>query len=159
MANRYYAYRYLGPCLLSAYFAVMLVGMAVYRGSEIFPFFNWSLFSYSSNERTVVVVGFNKINDTALPASLYYELTDTFSFARAKDIAVDKTIARLGRAIHDNDAATIAAMRKLLEDRYMAEVKSAEYSVIEQTHDPIKRLRTGEVKQSVVLGTFKKGVQ
>ncbi len=159
-ANRYYAYRYLGAGLVSAYLVVMAIGMVAYRGSEIFPFFNWSLFSYSSNERIVVVVGFDKINDKALPLTrLYYDLTDTFSFARARDIAVDKTIARLARAIRDNDAQMISSMRKLLEERYMAEIKSADYRVLELTHDPIKRLRTGEIKKTVVLAAFQKGGQ
>ena len=157
MSSRYSAARYLGVGLISVYFATVLVAKVIYHDNEIFPFFNWSLFSESSNERYLVALGFNKINGKALPSTrLYYELSDIFSFARTRDIAVSKTVKRLSRAIVENDEPTIAAMRELLEERYMAEVKSADYSVLEITYDPIKRLRTGKAKQTVVLASFKK---
>jgi hypothetical protein len=125
--------------------------------SELFPFFNWSLFSTTSNENTNVTIRLESVNDKPLPSPRwYYDMGETFISARERDSILAKTIGRLAAAIYANDKETISKMRRLIEDRYMVEVKTAQYDVIRLTYDPIKRLRNGDIKETVVVATYKK---
>ena len=152
----YPAYRYLAPLLICGYLAVVIVATRQGR-DELFPFFNWSLFSASSNVRSQVVIRLESINDNPLPSPrFYYDLGETFIHARERDSTLSKTMWRLVAAIGAEDNDTIFRMRRLIEDRYMAEIKSAEYDVVRLTYDPIKRIRTGEIEEAVVLATYKK---
>ena len=156
------SYKYLPLFLIGSYLAVVIVARVNNRfdphfTEEIFPFFNWSLFSVSSNERTISVIRFDSINEKPLPSPrLYYDMGEIFAYAKQRDSTVWKTVETLASAIQHDDQEMISRARKLIEDRYMAELKSADYAVVRLTYDPIERLRFGTVKDSAVLATYRK---
>jgi hypothetical protein len=155
--RRYEVYKYAAPLFVGIYFVVVIVGMGAFHQPELFPFFNWSLFSNSYSERSDAVIRLDSINGKSLPSSrLYYEMSDIFRYAKDRDSFVSKVVTRLANAIRAGDEPTISELRKLIEGRFMAEIKSAEYDVVELTYDPIERLRKGKVKDAVVLATYEK---
>jgi hypothetical protein len=81
---------------------------------------------------------------------------ETFRYAKQRDSTFVKTISKLTAAIAASDQEAISLLRRLIEVRYMAEIKSAQYDVILLIYDPIKRLRTGQIKETVVLATYEK---
>jgi len=162
MLTTYRSYKYLPLFLIGSYLAVVIIARVNNRfdphfTEEIFPFFNWSLFSVTSNERTISVIRFDSINEKPLPSPrLYFDMGDIFASAKQRDPTVWKTTETLASAIQHDDQETISRARKLIEDRYMAELKSADYAIVRLTYDPIERLRYGAVKDSVVLAIYRK---
>jgi len=150
--DSYRAYGYLAPVLICIYSAVVIV-----HPDEFFPFFSWSLFSDTSNERIDFTIRLESVDDKPLASPrLYYDMRETFIHARQRDVLLQKTVYRLVVAIRAQDEETISRMRRLIEDRYMADIKSAEYDVARLTYNPITRLRTGEFKDISVLATYNK---
>jgi hypothetical protein len=160
--KRYPAYRFLALALVTFYASVVIL-VRIHDHfhhqwtEELFPFFNWSLFSISASERSVSTLRLDSVNEKPLLSSrLYYDMDETFAYAKQRDSTVWKATENLADAIKRDDTGMISQMRKVIEERYMAEIKSAEYDVVQLTYDPIKRLQTGEIKDTVVLGTFRK---
>src|SRR5438477_2752554 len=108
--------------------------MRLLHRDELFPFFNWSLFSDTSSERIVHVIRVDSVDERVLPSPrFYFDMTETFARAKQRDSIVSKTVARLVEAIHNDDKQAISRIREVIEDRYMAEVKSAEYDIVQLT--------------------------
>ena len=122
---------------------------------ETFPFFNWSLFSHSSSVRTDVVVRLQSIDGRVLSSPrFYYDMKETFRLARNQDPNLFKIADRLNVALRANDEKAVDQLRRLIEQRYMAEVGSAEYDVVLLIYDPVHRLQSGEIKKAVILASF-----
>jgi hypothetical protein len=80
----------------------------------------------------------------------------TFIHARQRDVNLSKAVRTLVDALLAGDKEEVGRARGLIEQRYMADVSTAEYDIVDLTYDPIQRLRTGEIKGIVVLATYDK---
>jgi hypothetical protein len=84
----YRSYRLLPLLLIGFYLAIVLVARVNYRfdhrwAGEIFPFFNWSLFSYTSAERHVSTIRVDSVDGKQLSTPrFYYDMTDVFASAK-----------------------------------------------------------------------------
>lgn len=153
---KYRVSRYFAPLLVCSYVTVAVFTTHV-NGGEVFPFFNWSLFSYSANLRTNYALRLLSINGHSLPSPrLYFDMKETFVHARQRDVNLSKAVRTLVDALLAGDKEEVGRARGLIEQRYMADVSSAEYDIVDLTYDPIQRLRTGEIKGIVVLATYDK---
>jgi hypothetical protein len=150
--QKYRVRRYAGPLLIAVYVAIVFYTGRLDTRPERFPFFNWSLFSF-----TDVVLQVRSVNGRPFPVpQLYYQMMDTFAHARSKDVNLWKTEWTLVSALRRHDQPMIVQMRQIIEHRYMAEVSSADYDIVQLTYDPIRRLRLGEIQRSIVLASFSK---
>ena len=157
--SKYLTYRLsrqLAAFIICLYALVAILAMRP-DGLETFPFFNWSLFSKSSNLRYDVVVRVHSIDGRQFSSPrLYYEMGETFLHARKRDPNLFKIADRLNIAVRTDDDAAVAKLRELIERRYMAEAGAATYDVALLIYDPIERLRTGAVDRVFVLATYEK---
>lgn len=154
--RRYYLRRTLGPMLILAYIIVAILGKPDSK-AELFPFFNWSLFSTSSNPRADIVVIVRSIDGKALPEEKYfYGLTDVFETARKRDTRFAKALDRLALA-KVNSTSVEHDLRKAIESNFMREVNYMEYDLAQIKFDPIDRLATGKVISTKIIATYEKG--
>jgi hypothetical protein len=155
--------KYRAVALLPVLLMCGYVGVVFYKGRlddsrpEVFPFFNWSLFSSSGSLRAENAVLVRSIDGRTLPSPrLYYDMKETFVHAKLRDVNFAKAVQSLGQALHAHNEESVARMRSVIEQRYMADVSSAKYDVVLLTYDPIRRLRTGEIKKIAVLASYTK---
>jgi hypothetical protein len=124
---------------------------------ETFAFFNWSLFSQTSDKRQDVVAIVRSIDGYPLAAPAYfYDMQDTFAAAKARDTRFAKTLDRLAFAVLTNDSAIEQGTRKLVEQHYMREVGDIEYEVAIISYNPLDRYRSGQVDSFQVLRSYSK---
>lgn len=154
--KRYYLRQTLGPILMLAYIIVAILGKPA-STAELFPFFNWSLFSTSSNPRADIVVIVRSIDGKALPEEQYfYALTDVFETARSRDSRFAKALDRLAHA-KVNSTSVEHDLRKSIERNFMREASHMEYDLTQIIFDPIDRLATGKVISKMKIATYEKG--
>lgn len=139
-----------------AYVLIALIGTQV-RGRELFPFFNWSLFSTTSNPRSDTVLIVRSANGVEFDEPrLFYSMGDTFSAAATRTSRVAKALDVWAGAIRRKDADAESKMRRLVEGTYLREAKALEYDLARITYDPIERLETGEISQTKILASYEK---
>lgn len=154
--KRYYLRQTLGPILIFVYIIVAILGKPESK-AELFPFFNWSLFSTSSNPRSDIVVIVRSINGKALTEEKYfYALTGVFATARSRDSRFAKALDRLAKA-RVNSAPVEHHLRKSIESNFMREAEHMEYDLVQIIFDPIDRLSTGKVISTMKIATYEKG--
>ncbi len=157
LLKHYYFRQALVPILLLAYIFIAILGKPEHR-AELFPFFNWSLFSTSSNPRTDIVVVVRSMNGEVLPeAKYFYDLTDAFKTARSRDSRFGKALNLLAQA-KVKSASEEVGLRKSIENNFMSEAKHLEYDLVQIVFDPIERLATGRVIRTHKIATYEKGV-
>ncbi len=159
--NNLARYKLIG--LLPALLVCVYAGVVFLRGRlddsrpELFPFFNWSLFSSSGSLRNEDAILVRSINGHTLPSPrLYYDMKETFIHAKLRDVNFAKVVQALGQALHAHNQELAGRMQSLIDQRYMADVHSAEYDVVLLTYDPIRRLRTGEIENITILASHTK---
>lgn len=109
------------------------------------------------NEDAVLV---RSVDGRTLPSPrLYYDMKDTFIHAKLRDVNFAKVVQALGQALHAHNEELAGRMRSMVEQRYMADVNTAEYDIVLLTYDPIRRLRTGEIENIAVLASYTKTKQ
>jgi len=144
-----------GVCV--AAYAVIAIAMKPAGAIEFFPFFNWSLFSYSSDQRSDITLQVTEIDGVPItPPRLFYDMKDRFAAARNKDPRLMKLLDRWSYAIWTNDAATADHLRAVVEKNFMQEAQAANYDIVLLTYNPVRRLRTGEIERLQVIGSFEK---
>jgi hypothetical protein len=145
------------PLIAMGYLMVALQPVPYEEGGEVFPFFNWSLFSYASPEVSDAVALIHSVNDQELetPQSLY-DLPEFFNTAARHDVRFAKVVERYALAKVKGETENAQAARALMEDHYMKDAHDVEYSIGVLTYDPIKRYRTREVISVHELGRFVK---
>lgn len=154
--TKYRVSRLFAPLLVCVYIMMVAVEHKS-KSNEIFPFFNWSLFSSISSLKTVPALRLHSINGRTLPSPrLYFDMGETFVLARQRDVNCWKTVLALVDALRADDKEKVGRMRRLIEQRYMAEAGQAEYDVVMLTYEPIHRLRTGEIEDIAVLASYTK---
>ena len=134
------------PVLAAAYLAVALQPGPYEKGGERFPFFSWSLFTYTSNERIDAVALVHAVNGVELetPQNLY-DLPEHFDTAARRDPLLMKIVDRMANAIAKGDEDTQASARALIEEHYMKDARDVEYSIAVLRFDPVERYRSRKV--------------
>lgn len=145
------------PLLGAAYVAIALVPPPA--GSlENFPFFNWTLFSQTSDEKSDVIALVHAINGEELsePVS-FYDLPEEFAAARARDALFMKLMDQFALAIDRGDEAKIRAFRGLVEEHFMRDAAHVEYEVALVRYHPFERYRQGKLRSVEVFARYTKG--
>lgn len=137
-------------------YAVTAIFLKPETNVELFPFFNWSLFSQSAALKSDAAVLVRMIDGQIIdPPMLYYAMPDTFEGAK-RSAQLLKASQRMARAFMADDDVTLEATRRIIEDISMREAGEAQYDLAIITYDPIDRLRTGALQSMHVLSTFEK---
>lgn len=124
---------------------------------ELFPFFNWSLFSTSTDRKSDTTLLIRSIDGHPIePPQLFFDMKDEFSAAQRKDSRLIKLVDKWAYALRHDDAETAARLRSVVEDTFMSDVGSVEYDVVRLFYNPLQRLRLGTIDSIKVLGTFAK---
>lgn len=153
--RKYRSSRTLSLMLIGTY--IIVAAWPGFKAVEIFPFFNWNLFSYSASVRTDWTVQLRTINGHRLPSpKLYYQMKRVFSYARDRNITPDKVFRNWASAIDSGNLSRSKKLQRLTEDTFMKEIKTATYDLVAITYHPILRIRTGKIDKVMVLGTFRK---
>lgn len=124
---------------------------------ETFPFFNWSLFSQTSDKKLDVVAIIRSVDGKPLSKpAFFYDMKDRFAVAAAKNSRFAKTIDRLAFAILSNDEEIERRTRDLVEKHYFRESGQMEYDIAMILYDPLERYRTGKIDKVKVLRRYSK---
>lgn len=143
--------------MVGFYVLVAFYGARLDSRPEIFPFFNWSLFSSSSGDRNEYALLVRSIDGQALAKpQLFYDMKDAFIHARQRDINVSKVTQELGSALHQNKPQLAYEKRRMIEDRFMADAREVEYDLVMLHFDPIERLETGKIQDQHVVASYRK---
>lgn len=153
----YKLFRLLPLLLTGGYCFVALFVSRLDSRPELFPFFNWSLFSVSSAERAQYALRVHSVDGKPLKEPrLYYDMTGTFAHARQRDINVSKVVQALGHAVGQKKPQVADNQRRMIEQRFMADVHAAEYDLVLLHFNPIDRLRTGAIESERVVASYRK---
>jgi hypothetical protein len=154
---RYRAFRLFPLLMVGFYILVTFYGARLDSRPEIFPFFNWSLFSSSSGERNEYALLIRGVEGQSLAKpQLFYDMKGTFMHARQRDVNVSKVVQELGSALHQNKPQLAYEKRRMIEERFMADVQDVQYDLVMLTFDPIERLDTGKIKNERVVASYRK---
>ncbi|MGH6753784.1 MAG: hypothetical protein ACREDP_16625 [Bradyrhizobium sp.] len=138
-------------------YAALAIALKPAGAIEFFPFFNWSLFSESSDRKGDVVLLVTRINGKAVtPPRFFYDMKETFVVARDKDPRLMKLLDRWLYAILNKDAETAARLRAVVEKTFMAEASDVDYDLDLAVYDPVRRLRTGDIEELRIISSFAK---
>lgn len=144
--------------MIPAIYFVVAMGPKPATALEVFPFFNWSLFSSSSASRIDRVIIIKSINGAPLDEPTYfYNTKGIFRAADSKDSKLAKSVDRLAVARMTKNIAAEKAVRALIEQQYMNEVETVEYDVASIRYDPIVRFKTGEIDSTSIIASYRKG--
>jgi hypothetical protein len=124
---------------------------------ELFPFFNWSLFTSAGQYRGDATLLIRSIDGHQLSSPrLFYDMKDTFAAARAKDSRLMKLIDLWSNKIRAGDEDAASAIRATVEKTFMADVGAVDYDLVIVTYDPIRRLHDGTIDSINSIGHFEK---
>ncbi|QEX15947.1 hypothetical protein FRZ44_12370 [Hypericibacter terrae] len=139
-------------------YTVLAIALKPAGAIEFFPFFNWSLFSESSDHRGDVTLRMTEIDGAPVaPPRFFYDMKDVFTAARDKDPRLMKLLDRWFYALRQNDRETADRLRAVVEKTFMSEVSAADYELVLAVYNPVRRLRTGDIEKIQVIGSFAKG--
>ncbi len=89
----YQARKWAVPTFIAIYVVVAVIGGMRSPRGEYFPVFNWSLFSYIAESRTLPEIYVTRIGDKSfVPAKPYSDLGEYFETARNRSTNVRKLL-------------------------------------------------------------------
>lgn len=149
--------RALAPAFVLLYALIAVTATRFRGGNELYPFFNWSLFSSASNPKYDTILVVHSINGQklSLPTS-FYELPDRFGAARSRDSRLAKALDRLAVADVWGDKDTEQRVRGTIESTFLREAAQADYDVAIIRYDPIARLKTGTIEHERIVKSYRK---
>ena len=140
-------------------FAVLYLLVSNYAGvlaqnrAELFPVFNWSMFTNQSEYEVVNPTLFiDSLNGRKLPQpKLAYELKDEFPKI-GSGVSLRKSTYSLVNAIKRKQLDSIERLRKVIERRYLSGPTQLSYSVRNIRFRPLDRLKDGsyEILNTIV---------
>jgi hypothetical protein len=155
MAGHYRRIQLLIPALFALYAAIAMGGGIYSDKLEIFPFFNWSLFSHVKDSRTLYEIEVLAIDGVRLDApTRFAALPDRFAAAQRKSTGIVKLATRMAKATERGDRAQFEKLRMVLETVYLGEAQQLTYRLVALTYNPIERWRDGSVRSATVLGEY-----
>ncbi|MDH3242574.1 MAG: hypothetical protein OEO83_18115 [Alphaproteobacteria bacterium] len=126
--------------------------------SEIFPFFNWSLFTNATvAKRYDYAIYIEKLNNRPLETpTLIYQLKQ---YLKGVGVGINlrKATVMFATSILAKDSEKSRSVRQMIERTYLGGPEQLTYSVRLITYEPLERYRTGKVSWVTSLGTFEKG--
>lgn len=140
------------PLFLLVYTLVATVDKETTKGKEIFPFFQWSLFTYIPSPayaNELWVIGFDG-EDLPQPTFIF-ELKDQYRVAAHNSPTVFKLLDRIALAQQDGDNKTFARLITLLEENYLKDKSGTEYMIVGVVFEPIKRWKSNEIDRFRVI--------
>ena len=156
-SEAYKVRRAIAPAFVMLYL-IIATGASMYRGEELFPFFNWALFPSASNPKTDTVILVRSIDGKPLDRpTLFYDLPTRFAAARAKDSKLAKALDRLAWGVISHNRAFEQRVRATIEGTYLNDVQRMDYDLVILRYDPIERLHTGAIQKEWVLRSYRKG--
>jgi hypothetical protein len=122
---------------------------------ELFPFFNWSLFTnFSAGVRFDFAVYIEALDGRKLPQpTLVYELKRRLPRV-GTGIDLAKATRALARNLLDKDAVRAERARKTVERVYLRGAGQVTYTVRLIRYSPIERYRTGKVTPLKTLARY-----
>ena len=141
------------------YYAVFAFFGGIFSSKyEVFPIFNWSLFTYVSDVRNFCEIEVTSIDGVSVkPPTRFYDLPDEFAAARTRSATVFKLLQKTCRAQLAGQEDAFEAFREVLESSYLADREEVHYRLVIQTYNPIERWRDGSVIATELLGEYRTG--
>lgn len=124
---------------------------ASFRFPEVFPFFNWALFSFPPrlyDEWTVRVLELN--GQPLQPPRMFGQVP---ALQAGVDTGTRKQVREWGKRVQAGDAEGAARQRALFENLFIGQ-QQVRYQLVVEHADPIERWRDGSVQATEVLGEF-----
>ena len=122
------------------YVAAAFLGPRLGR-SEFYPFFNWSLFSYTHSVRSFPVVLIHEINGKRFEKPvLYHDIgRELLTYPGGSPIRLNKMLYDLRSAQERGDSTRADALLKNIRGNYFRRAISAEYEIAMILYNPIGR--------------------
>jgi len=126
------------------------------NGMEVYPLFNWQLFSYIPNEKQEYSIEVYRIGERVYDPPLQFtDMTSLFHRIGSSPTEYTPRIRALAQAIEDENTQRIEQKRKELERVF--KVDSFSYGVLKVRLDPVVYWKTGKYATSTVLRVFTHG--
>lgn len=145
-------------------FVLCYLGVAYWGGKyhsrgELFPVFNWSLFTYVYETRVLVELSVSRIGDQTFDEPVpYYDLGLFFDSARIRSIDVQKNLDRLVGAIRRGDKAAAGRLRRVLEEQHLSGRGTVDYRIESVIFEPLDRWKNDAVIGRRLIAEFATGV-
>ena len=124
---------------------------------EFYPFFSWSLFSYTHSTRNEIAVLVHTLNGQPLekPVS-YYDLPKKFTNFPGGKIRMRKMLLDLIAAASKGDQMRQRELLKKYENVYFRNIGSVDYRLALINYNPIEKLNSGtyEISQIIYEGGY-----
>jgi len=155
--TRYRMSRLYIPLFIAGYIGLANMNPPQYK-TEIYPFFNWSLYSHSSAPIvTRIELKVLSINEEMIdPPERYFSLKSQFHSASQQDSRLIKLLRNMYTALENNDTKQLAAIRSIVESHFLTEANTADYKLVKLTYDPLDAIVTGDYIDSATLRQFRK---
>lgn len=124
---------------------------ASFRFPEVFPFFNWALFSFPPRLYDEWTVRILELNGRVLNPPRMYEQVPALQ--AGVDTGTRKQVREWGRRVENGDADGAAQQRALFENLFLGQ-QQARYELVVEYADPIARWRDGSVASVKVMGEY-----
>lgn len=125
-------------------FLVLYICVLVVNGPakpEFFPFFNWSLFSNVPDpQQEDFGIRFISVDGKPLEPPLYLEKSQSLGLPSGSPDAY-KAIQNWGKAVVKGQILRAANGRDVVEDRYLANLKRADYELVSRRYDILQRYK------------------
>lgn len=126
------------------------------NGVELFPFFNWSLFSHSVENRSDALILVHELDGQELDPPLpIHELAEHFPSA-AGSVDLFKVSRDLIYAVSAGEDTDIDAIRSVLESRFMPEESHVRYQLAIGRYSPLERYQGDGFKAIDPVRMFEK---
>jgi hypothetical protein len=123
------------------------------RTVEVFPFFNWSLFStVPERVSTDYSIRFIDVGGDALDPPVYFEEARSFLPTSASPGA-RQVIRELGKAVDEGHPLRLVRNQQILEREYLAALEQADYELVRRRFDIVDRRSCDCFISETVIGT------
>lgn len=138
---------------LALFFAISLMSVEISGSPEMYPFFNWQLFSYIPNEKDEFSIEVYRIGSREYDPPLQYaDMTSLFVDAGAAPTEYTPRIRELAKAVKEEDPERIRQAREEIDVLFGRNEYA--YGILEVRLDPVEYWKTGEYASSTVLRVF-----
>jgi hypothetical protein len=141
--------------VLVVYLAVVAVN-GPRNSTEIFPFFNWELFSrVPPAERESYSIRLVAVNGQAIEPVYFEKARRYLSTTAIPDAAT--LLQRIGLSVARGDDARADSQRRLFESRFLAELHSAQYELVRRRYSVLDRLECDCFTEETVVRRYRFG--
>ncbi|MEM6971700.1 MAG: hypothetical protein AAF577_02755 [Pseudomonadota bacterium] len=137
--------------LLAWIYALLALGINVFwQERDVFPIFNWSLFSVVTDNNVSPTLMIHRIDDLVFDEPMnFFDLGAYFPRARSRDVKVVKLIRRY-RADVAVDPTAGPALIRAIEQRFLAGYDRVDYSLETWRYDALERFHHGRINERIL---------